>query len=243
MNIVVIKTHRIGYNQSIDQILDQYVTTIAEDCIIAITSKIISICEGRVVKKSTVNKKELIKQEADLVANTTNNPYDISLTIKDHILIPSAGIDESNGDDVYILYPQNIQETTNKIWQYLRTKHNIKNLGIIVTDSHTTPLRRGVTGITLSWCGFQPLYSYIGKPDLYNQPLRVTQINIVDALATAAVFMMGEGNEQTPIAIITNAPKISFLNHPTSMEEKQQITIPMAEDLYAPMLLSMQWEK
>ncbi|WP_225416175.1 hypothetical protein [Wolbachia endosymbiont of Brugia malayi] len=39
-----------------------------------------------------------------------HNPYDLYLTIKDDILIPSAGIDESNGDEMYILYLKDVQK-------------------------------------------------------------------------------------------------------------------------------------
>ena len=102
-------------------------------------------------------------------------------------------------------------------------------------------MRRGVTGITLGWCGFEPLYSYVNKPDIYGNLMHVTQSNILDALATAAVFVMGEGSEQTPLAIISGAPKISFVARPPSEREEKNVTISMAEDLYAPLLMGAKW--
>lgn len=242
MQIKSIKTHKIAHGNSLEDLLDQYILSLEEASIIAITSKVLSVIEGRYVKKSNVNKYQLIKQEADLLLKTDQNPYNIFLTIKDGLLIPSAGIDESNVDNVYVLYPRKPWESTKTIWHYLRTKHKIKKLGVLITDSHTTIMRKGVTGIALSWCGFEPLYSYIGKPDLYEQPLKVTQINIVDALATSAVFVMGEGNEQTPIAIITDAPHMVFLDRPPSKEERKNIIVSPEEDLYAPILKAAQWE-
>ncbi len=232
MLVEAIKTHRIECGENLEQIIDKYVTNINERAILVITSKIISICQGRTVAKGSITKEELIQQEADLVIKS-NNIYGIHLTIKNNILIPSAGIDESNGDNVYILYPENVQAVAESIWNYLRKKHQLKNLGILITDSHTTPMRRGVTGIALGWCGFAPLHSYIGKPDLYGHPLRVTQINILDSLATSAVFLMGEGSERTPIAKIINAPKIEFVDFPPTTEEIESITIHPEEDLYA----------
>jgi len=175
--------------------------------------------------------------------DTKHNPYNIYLTIKNGILIPSAGIDESNVNDIYVLYPKNVQQTAISIWQYLRKKYYIQNLGVLITDSHTTIMRRGVTGIALGWCGFEPLYSYINKPDIYGKPLRVTQVNILDSLATIAVFAMGEGNEQTPLAIISKAPKISFLDRPPTLQEEKSVIIPMEEDLYGPLLESALWLK
>ena len=142
---------------------------------------------------------------------------------------------------MYILYPHNSQQVAAEVWQYLRQKHHLNHVGIIITDSHTMPLRKGVTGVTLGWCGFDPLYSYVGKPDLFNQPLRVTHINIIDALATSAVLVMGEGAEQTPIALIENAPKVQFLSRLPTPEEERMVRIPLGEDIYAPLLRSVDW--
>lgn len=242
MHIKSIKTHRVTYGDTIEDLLDKYVVPLSENSIVAVTSKIISVMEGRYIKKSDIDKYQLIKQEADFLLQTDKNPYDVYLTIKEGLLIPSAGIDESNVDNVYVLYPSNPWLSVEKIWQYLREKYNIRNLGIIITDSHTTVMRKGVTGIALSWCGFEPLYSYIGKPDLYEQHLKMTQINIVDALTISAVFLMGEGNERTPISVITDAPYMTFLNRAPSPEERASVVISPEEDLYAPLLKGAQWE-
>ncbi len=243
MNIEVIKTHRIEEKQPITEILDRYITRCREKTILAITSKIISICEGRTIKRVNSTKEALVFQEADAVLKQKEHPYGLYLTLKNNILIPSAGIDESNGDDVYILYPSDSMASARLIWDYLRARHQIKELGIIITDSHTTPLRRGVTGIAIAWCGFEPLYNYIGKPDIYGHPLRVTQINLIDALAASAVLLMGEGCEQTPIAVIQNAPKINFVSRYPTPEEIKKISISLEEDLYAPILTKAHWEK
>lgn len=243
MNIEAIKTHRIECNESLEEILDRYISILLEESIVVVTSKIVSLCQGRVVAKSTCNKDELIKKESDAIVDTTNSLYNIYLTIKNHILIPSAGIDESNADDVYILYPEDLESVASNIWSYLRDKYHLNRLGVLITDSHTTPMRRGVTGIALGWCGFEPLHSYIGQPDIYGNPLRVTQINLIDALATSAVLVMGEGSEQTPLAMIKNAPKIRFQDRPPTAQEKESIIIPMEEDLYAPFLMGATWIK
>jgi dihydrofolate synthase / folylpolyglutamate synthase len=243
MQIIPINTHLIHPGESLNAILDQYINQIEEQDIIAITSKIISVCQSRLIEKDQISKKQLISQEADAILVTENNPYGIYLTIKNNILIPSAGIDESNANNCYILYPEDLQKTTNLIWKHLITKHNIKHLGVIVTDSHTTPMRQGVTGICLSWCGFKPLFSYVNKPDLYGRNLKVTKVNLLDALAAASGLIMGEGNESIPITLIRGAPKISFLNREPTQDELDSIIISMEKDLYAPILTSVTWKK
>ncbi len=241
MQVSSIKTHKVTPGESLEDILDQYITSLNDGDIMAITSKIVSICQGRVVQKSSISKRDLIAQEADRVLYADHNPYDLYLTIKDNILIPSAGIDESNSNGVYILYPKDVKNVAHKLWQFLRTKFSLKNLGIIITDSHTTPMRWGVTGIALGWCGFEPLYSYVNKPDIFGKPMRVTKINLLDALATSATLVMGEGDEQTPLAVISNAPKISFVSRASNLEEEQSVVISMEDDLYAPLLTSAKW--
>ena len=113
----------------------------------------------------------------------------------------------------------------------------------MITDSHTTPTRRGVTGIALGWCGFAPLRSYVDKPDLYGRPLRVAQVNVLDALAVAAVFVMGEGNEQMPMALLKDLPQVTFFTRPPEAAEVAEVRIPLHEDLYGPLLMGVKWVK
>lgn len=243
MEIQAIKTHRVALGESLLTLIDRYIPTLPEGAVLAITSKVVSVCQGRVVNKDTISKEALIMQEADAVAQGAESPYSIVLTLKEGILLPSAGIDESNADNTYILYPTAIQETAAELWHHLRKKHQVEHLGILITDSHTTPTRRGVTGIALGWCGFAPLNSYIGTPDLYGRLLRVSQTNVLDALAVAAVFAMGEGSEQTPLALLQDLPQVAFTEQPPTPEEVQGLRIPMHEDLYAPLLMGVKWVK
>lgn len=242
MQVNAVKTRVVELGDSICSLLDEYIAQLTERSIIAITSKIISLSEGRVIAKSNVaNKYKLIQQEADAYLAEPMSVHDTHLTIKHQRIIPSAGIDESNVKDGYILYPSDSQTTSEKIWHHLREKHTITQLGVIITDSSVTPLRRGATGICIGWCGFEPLYNYIGQPDICDRPLQMTQINLLDALATAAVLVMGEGAEQTPLAIIQDAPKVSYLNRTPSRDEKNAIAVSMEEDLYSPILRNAEW--
>ncbi|MBX9744738.1 MAG: coenzyme F420-0:L-glutamate ligase [Chlamydiales bacterium] len=245
MHIKTYKTHKITEKDSLFHLIDSYVPKLKERSIFVVTSKIISLCEGSIVEKKEVESKEaLIQKSADAYLNSEDqvmNPCSIQLTIKNNILIPSAGIDESNGNGVYILYPKNIQQSAASIWEYVRYRDELQELGVLITDSHPTPMRRGVIGIGLGWCGFRPLYNYIGKPDCFGLPLQVTMRNNLDGLAAATVFCMGEGNEQTPFAVVTNAPKLEFQLEPPVSNEVQGLSIPMDEDLYAPLLKNASW--
>ncbi|MDR0647586.1 MAG: coenzyme F420-0:L-glutamate ligase [Puniceicoccales bacterium] len=237
MHVKPIKTCRVNACQDLNQFVDAHLPTISEESIVVITSKVVSICEGRTVPKNSITKEKLIQQEADIIiASAESSGERIVLTLKNNLLIPSAGIDESNGNDAYVLYPKDCFASAKQLWSLLRTKRRVQRLGILITDSHTTPLRKGVTGIALAWWGFDPLFSYIGKPDLYGHPLRVTCINVVDALTVSAVFAMGEGNECTPLAMIEHAPHVTFNENSHAYRE---VCIAPEEDLYQPLLKSL----
>ncbi len=175
-----------------------------ENDIVCVTSKIVSLSENRVVKKQGIEKKDLVKQEADHYL--ADGPYGVSLTIKQGLMIPSAGIDESNaGGDYFILYPLDPFKSANEIWSGLKSHFQLAHVGVIITDSHTQPLRLGVTGVALSYWGFQGVKNYVGRADLFGRKLKYTTIHAADALACAAVFEMGESDESRPLAIIRGA--------------------------------------
>lgn len=231
MLAVAIKTHKIHPREVIFSILDTYIQELQENTIIALASKIISTCENNIVDK-TIDKMELLRQEADLCFVPPKEAPGFCLTLKNNRLIPNAGLDESNCQNAYILLPKEPQKSAKQIWQYLRKKYQIKNLGVIITDSNVTPLRRGVTGISIGWCGFKPLYDYQGQVDIFKRELQVTQINLLDSLATVATLCMGEGGEQTPIAILKDVPRISFQNRAPSIKEEAIVEISIFEDLF-----------
>ena len=88
------------------------------------------------------------------------------ITIKGHTLIANAGIDESNANGYYILWPKRPSALAKEIRAYLKKKYKIKNLAVVVTDSHIIPLRHGTTGISIGFYGMEPLYDYRGMPDI-----------------------------------------------------------------------------
>lgn len=244
MKIQTIRTHKITIqDHDLCAILDQYISSWTEGSILAVTSKIVSICQGRVVKIEEANKRTLIEQEAEYYLPPEASKYHITLTIKNNLLIPTAGIDESNGNGYYILWPSNPQQTANQIRAYLRQRFACSHVGVIITDSKTTPLRWGVTGVAIAHSGFRALNNYVGTPDIFGRMLRITKVNVMDALAAAAVLVMGEGNEQTPLAIIEDLPFVAFQDHDPSIEELHQLRIAHEDDLYAPLLQAVTWHK
>ena len=104
MNVTAIKTEKIVPDSSdLLTILIHILKTFEEKSVLAITSKIVSICEGNVVKIGEASKDDLIEKEAEYYLPRTSNKYNVTLTIKRNLLAASAGIDESNGNGYYVL--------------------------------------------------------------------------------------------------------------------------------------------
>jgi putative folate metabolism gamma-glutamate ligase len=243
MKINGIKTSKIESGDDLYKIIDQSILYLQENSIVVFTSKIVSIHQRRLMKPDrNVDKDELIRKEADFYM-VGKKPYGKTLTIKDGIIIPDAGIDESNINGYIALWPEQPYKIANEIRSYLNKKFDLKHLGIIITDSKTTPLRWGTTGVGIAYSGIAPLNDYIGTEDLFGREMEATKANILDGLAAAAVLVMGEGKEQTPIAIIEEVPFVRFTKGDPTKEEINELNISPEDDLYAPILTSVKWEK
>ncbi|MBA3723929.1 MAG: coenzyme F420-0:L-glutamate ligase [Candidatus Levybacteria bacterium] len=244
MHVKPYKTHKIKAGDDIYQILDQFLPTLEEKSVVAVTSKIVGICEGRLVKAESEEQKfKLAEEEADYYLPPEENQYGIMLSINHNLMVASAGIDASNSDGYFSLWPKDPQKSTDAIREYLVKKHKLKHLGVILTDSKLSPLRWGVTGYAVTHSGFKAFNSYIGKPDLFGRRMHMEQANVMDSLASTSVAVMGEGAEQQPLAVITDASFVEFQDRKPNQEELDALTIDIKDDVYASMLSAVSWRK
>ncbi len=244
MRVTGVRTERIAAGATeLLPLLERVITDVADGSVIAITSKIVSLCEGRVIPIGQVDKEELVVRESDLYLPVGLSKYGHHFTITNNTLIPMGGVDESNGDGQYVCWPLDAQATANQVRAWARQQFGLSQIGVLITDSTCHPLRRGTTGIMLAYSGFQALNDYVGRPDLFGRPFTVSQADVAGGLAAAAVVQMGEGTEQTPIAILSDLPFVHFQDRDPTDEELASVIIPPAEDLFAPFLSSVQWRK
>jgi len=226
METRAIKTRIFKENEDIIKFLLQHIVA-KENSIVVLTSKIVSLAEGRVVAlKNKKQKVSLIKKESDLSIETGLTWF----TIKNNMVMAQSGIDESNGNGKLILLPKDSYKSAEKIRRALRKKFKIKNLGVLITDSGFTPMRSGAVGMALGYAGFEGVKNYIGRKDIFGRVLKLTRTNVADALSAAAVLCMGEGMEQQPIAMIAGAP-VKFKDK----INKKELVIPPKKDIYAPL--------
>ncbi len=222
------------------EVFDESLPKLKEGDVVLVTSKVVAIHQGRCIPVSAVpNKDDLIKKEAEsYIERDKTIKYPVMFTIKHHTLIASAGIDESNGNGYYILWPEHIDEAAKEIWSYLRKAHNVKKLGIIITDSHILPLRWGVTGISIGHYGFEPSVDRRGEKDVFGRKLTMTWQNIPDSIAAFGVMLMGEGGECTPLLVARGLP-LTF----TSRQTSQKFWADPREDIYKPLLNKFKKQK
>jgi coenzyme F420-0:L-glutamate ligase len=216
-------------------ILAEFLPRLHEGDILFITSKILAIHQGRCVKieqgDGDAQKERLIKREADRYEQSPLRSWkNLYLTIKDNTLIANAGIDESNANGYFVLWPRRPSPSAREICTYLKRKHQLRKLAVVVTDSHIVPLRKGTLGISIGFYGMKPVYDYRGKPDIFGRLLKHTTKNIVDALTTMAVLIMGEGKEQTPLLVLRGVKFVEFTNKNTY---RGSVVAPRM-DLYSP---------
>jgi F420-0:gamma-glutamyl ligase len=249
MQFLPIKTRKfIPPKDDIFGELDKRLPKLKNGDVLLIASKVLAIHQGRCVKiKKADNlvpasepgsarfaqKRQLVNKESDYsLPGYMIGESEIILTIKDYTLIPSAGIDESNGNGYYILWPKNVNQLLKQIVKRYQKKFRVKNLAAIAVDSHTTPLRWGTQGISIGFWGLNPLYDYRGKKDIFDRKLKYTQRNLIDTLADLGALIMGEGDEQTPAVILRGADFIKFTNR----NLYRTLVISPEKDLYAPLL-------
>src|SRR5215467_12802199 len=141
----------------------------------------------------------------------------------------NAGVDKSyvKGDSTYALLPKDPDASARRL--RARIKHLTgKNVGVIITDTHSRPFRLGQVEETIGIAGISPFVDYRGSTDLFGYELRFKNVAVADELAAAAELVMGQGSEATPAAIIRGLRRIRFQERAQS----SSLVVSLREDLF-----------
>lgn len=190
-----------------------------QDDIVIVSSKFVSVSEGRVVRLSevvpTLEARKLAKMSGmdakltELVMRESTyllrGVPGFLLTIRDGMIAPNAGIDRSNVPKGYaVLYPRQPFHSARLLRQRFRSESGIR-VGVVISDSRLMPTRIGTTGVAIAVSGFEPVDDMRGRKDLFGNRLRVTQKATADGLATMGVAIMGESDESIPVVVVRGA--------------------------------------
>jgi coenzyme F420-0:L-glutamate ligase/coenzyme F420-1:gamma-L-glutamate ligase len=124
------------------------------------------------------------------------------------IILANGGIDRSNvaGDeDTALLLPQDPDASARTLRDALR-KASGSAPGVLIVDSVGRPWRLGTTGVPIGAAGVTVLEDLRGQPDLFDREMQVAEIAPADSVAAAAVLLMGEGAEGTPVVLVRGLP-------------------------------------
>lgn len=235
MHIRPIRTRLFREGEDLVAFVVEHIPRVRGGSVIVITSKIVALSECRTAPLgSTRDKEKRIRAESEVAIKTKY----VWLTVKDGMVMASAGIDESNADGKLILLPKNSYRRAARLRATLMKHYRVKRLGVLITDSRTMPLRAGVTGVAVGYAGFAGIRNYRGKPDLFKRKFKFSQTNIADGLAASAVVVMGEGSERQPLALITDAPVVF-----RSKISRAETEIPLEDDMYLPFLATLKGKK
>jgi F420-0:gamma-glutamyl ligase len=200
--------------------------SLLEGDVLVISSKVVSLDEGRCLPVVGSDKEALVATEAELFIP---RPYwNRPLTVARHAFVGSAGIDESNGDGHYVLLPVDVFASAQRLWQWVRAVYGLARCGVIISDSASAPFRLGASGIALAWWGIEPLRSHQGRHDLFGRAIVAERSNVVDPLAAAAVLVGGEVDESTPVVIAREVPGLTY----TDRDTRDQLLVPFTEDIF-----------
>lgn len=216
------------------------------DCV-CLAQKIVSKTEGRQVALAEVTPGE---QAIALAAETDKDPRLVELILsestelmrkKPGVLImrhrlglvgAHAGIDQSNishdGGENALLLPLDPDVSAASFRATVADRLGIE-IGVIITDSANRPWRLGTIGIAIGAAGLTVLDDHRGGSDMFDRELKVTLINRVDAIASAATLVMGETTEMMPAAIVRGLPLVVGSN---GQQNAAVINRPLEEDLF-----------
>ncbi len=191
--------------------------SVARGDIVAITHKIVSKSEGRLVNLAKVVPSPFAAQYAERYGK---DPRHVEVVLRESARIvrmdrgliiaetrqghvcANAGVDASNvaGSETVCLLPVDPDASAARIRQALHTALGF-DVPVLITDSFGRPWREGIVNIAIGVSGFAPLADYRGQVDTHGLALQASVLAVADEIAAATELVMGK-LEQVPVAIV-----------------------------------------
>ena len=179
--------------------LNENKISLEDSDVIVITQKIISKVEGRKIDINKEDIEEVIKSESLQIIRKRGET--VIAKTKHGFICANAGIDKSNIEEgSALLLPEDPDKTSRDIRKKIEHKTG-KKISVIICDTFGRAWRKGQTNVAIGSSGIEPLESYIGEKDTFNNELFATEIAIVDELAGAAELVMKK-SDNIPIVVI-----------------------------------------
>ena len=173
--------------------------SIEENDIIVLTQKIVSKSESRLRNLEDTSFEELLAEESTEIIRKRGDL--VIARTKHGFICANAGIDKSNIEDGHaLLLPIDPDRSASKYREQIYTRLQ-KKVAVIISDTFGRPWRVGQVNFAIGSSGIEPLVSYIGSTDTFENELNATEIAIIDEIASSAELVM-EKTLNIPIAIL-----------------------------------------
>jgi len=169
-----------------------------ETDVVAITQKIVSKAEGRIVAghdRATWVAREsvaVVARRGDLVITRTRHG----------LVCANAGVDASNVAPGFLaLLPEDPDASAERIQKELAARFGLAHLGVVITDTFGRPWREGVVDVAIGCAGLPALLDLRGTADDHGTVLETTVVALADAVAAASGLVMTK-TARVPAALV-----------------------------------------
>lgn len=187
--------------------------------VIVVAQTVISKAEGNVVDLRGIKPSKRAEQ---IAARLDKDPREVEVILqqsseivrlgqviisrtKHGFVCANAGVDHSNVDPEHVTtLPDDPDASAARIRDFIKSKLGAE-VSVIISDTQGRAFRMGCVGVAVGVAGMSPLLDLRGKRDLHGKELLVTITSPADSLAAAAVSVMGEANEGTPVVVVKGA--------------------------------------
>ena len=180
---------------------DACVEPLLDGDILAVTSKVVSKAEGRMILAD--DREQAITDETVRVVATRTHPGGVTRIVESRlgIVAAAAGVDGSNTPDgTVLLLPVDPDASAARLRAALESRFGVR-LGVIVTDTLGRAWREGQTDAAIGGSGVRLLDDLRGTLDTQGRRLDVTAPAVGDEIAAAADLVKRK-SDGLPVAVV-----------------------------------------
>lgn len=173
---------------------------IVDGDIVVVTHKVVSKAEGQI--RAIPDEETYRKLVEDEAVRIVRRRGDLVITQTRHgFICANAAVDRSNvAAGNAILLPVDPDRSANRL-RTLIERATDSSVGVIITDTFGRPWRRGLTDVAIGISGLPAVVDLRGTSDSHGNVLEVTEVAVVDEIASAADLVMGKATG-IPAAIV-----------------------------------------
>jgi coenzyme F420-0:L-glutamate ligase/coenzyme F420-1:gamma-L-glutamate ligase len=180
---------------------------LADGDILAVTSKIVSKAEGRIVHAD--DREQAITDETVRVVATRVHRGGVTRIVENRLgmVAAAAGVDSSNtAEGTELLLPVDPDASAARLRAAIEERFGLR-VGVVVTDTLGRAWREGQTDAAIGASGVRLLDDLRGTTDTHGRRLDVTIPAVGDEIAAAADLVKGK-NGGLPVAVVRGLSRL-----------------------------------